>query len=172
MTTFDTLLLLLIVSLLVIGVTVAMTLNRILRALCTVTNPAAAVFDRLRAQELQDAREAQAARAMLDDDMDADDVLDAALHRYRRALTHCHVCENAERETRERMKAHRRFDEGWREVTLACPKAGCGGHFVVSVHKDTRAVDRIVSHGGCEHTKEMAADPENFLSLSTLQLPS
>ncbi len=173
MTTFDTLLLLLIVSLVVVGVTVAAILNRIFKAICTVTNPVAAVLDRIRAQELRDANQAQDADEALDaDELDADDVLDAAVYRYRRALTHCHKCEEAAREARQWNEPKRRFSDGWRVLTLACPRAGCGGCYVVSVHKDTRALGTLACRTECEHTMEMAANPEDFFSLSSLQLPT
>jgi len=54
MTTLELLLLLLLVSLVVIGTTVAVTLKRIFGAICLVTDPIATVLERLKGQEWQE----------------------------------------------------------------------------------------------------------------------
>ena len=168
MTALELLLLLLIVSIVVVGVTVAVIIKRIFGEIRIVTDPIATVLDRLRAQELQEGNQLQHA----DEVLDADELLEAAVYRYRRSLTHCHECEEAALQARKRNEAWRRFDEGWRELTLACPKSGCGGRYEVSVNKETGATGSVTCLTQCEHTSEMAENPENFFSLSSHQLPT
>src|SRR5882672_10270464 len=102
MTTLELLLLLLMASLAVIGITVAVTLNRIFRVICLVTDPIATVLERLKGQEWQERHLLRHASDEEprdpDEEWDADQTLEAAIGRYRHALLHCHECEEAAQE--------------------------------------------------------------------------
>jgi hypothetical protein len=81
---------------------------------------------------------------------------------YLDAITHCHECILARQQAQDNYEARKRIEEGWRELSVPCPKAGCDGHWKIDFKKNTGEISSVTQTNLCEHAEEMARNPAEF----------